>query len=140
MTTVAWDGETLAADTHSETTVRLKMHKLYRLANEDLFAAAGSVQEMLAVLGWLNGGEMPTALENFEGLIITKMGAERLGERLMRVPSLEPFCALGSGAHFAIAAMACGKNAVEAVRIAARFDPGTGGAIDALRIRKARGK
>lgn len=136
MTTVAFDGKTLAADTHSETSVNMKIHKLHRLASGDLFAAAGSVQEILTVLAWLNGGEKPGSLENFEGLIITKTGAERLGERLMRVPCLEPFCAIGSGAHFALAAMACGRSAVEAVRVAARFDPGTQGCIDTLRIRK----
>lgn len=136
MTTVAWDGRTLAADTHSQTSVNLKVHKLHRLANGALFAAAGSVQEILAVLGWLNGGEKPADLQDFEGLIITKHGADRLGERLMSVPSLEPFCAIGSGAHFALAAMACGKTAVEAVRIAARFDPGTGGRVESITLRR----
>ena len=133
MTTVAYDGITLAADTHSETSISMTTHKLHRLASGDLFAAAGSVQEILTVLCWLNGGEKPANLDNFEGLIITRHGAERLGERLMRVPVLEPFCAIGSGAHFALAAMDCGRNAAAAVRVAAKFDPGTRGKIDTLK-------
>lgn len=42
---------------------------------------------------------------------------------------LDPFYAIGSGAKAALAAMACGKSAIEAVRIAARYDPYTGGRI-----------
>lgn len=41
----------------------------------------------------------------------------------------EDFYAVGSGAMAALAAMHCGKSALEAVRIAARLDPFTGGRI-----------
>ena len=136
MTTVAYDGKTLAADTQRNGSFTLKAHKLYRLADGALFAAAGSVQEILAVLGWLNGGEKPADLQDFEGLIITKHGAEIIGDRLMRTPSLEPFYAIGTGSHFALAAMACGKSAVEAVRIAMRFDPFSGGRVESITLRK----
>jgi len=37
--------------------------------------------------------------------------------------------AIGSGSQFALAALACGKSALEAVKIAATFDPYTGGEI-----------
>lgn len=136
MTTAAFDGKTLAADTLAHTSVLLKVHKLHRLPDGALFAAAGALQEVIAVLEWLRGGEKPSDLQDFEGLIVTRTGAERLGERLMRVPCLEPFYAIGSGAHFALAAMACGKNAIEAVRIAARFDPYTGGRVEFMRLGK----
>lgn len=136
ITTIAYDGKTLAADTQGNASFILKGHKLHRLANGSLFGAAGSLQETLAVLGWLNGGEKPTDLENFEGLIIEASGASVLGERLIRVPSLEPFYAIGSGSHFALAAMACGCTAVEAVRIAARFDPYTGGRVESMKLGK----
>ncbi|MGH8759594.1 MAG: hypothetical protein ACREVW_08805 [Burkholderiales bacterium] len=134
MTTIAYDGRTLAADTQSQTSVLLKMHKLHRLPDGSIFAGSGSAQEVLAVLAWLRGGDKPGHLNDFEGLIVTPQGTERLGERLMRVPSLEPFYAIGSGAHFALAAMACGKSAVQAVRISARFDPYTGGRVESMRI------
>lgn len=41
----------------------------------------------------------------------------------------EEFYAVGSGAMAALAAMHCGKSALDAVRIAARLDPYTGGRI-----------
>lgn len=56
--------------------------------------------------------------------------------RLMREPVIERCYAVGSGSHFALAAMACGKTAVEAVRLAARFDPGTGGRVESITLRK----
>lgn len=136
MTTIAFDGKTLAADTRAHGSIILKVRKVHRLSDGSMFGAAGSCQEILAVLAWLNGGDKPSDLDNFEALIITRAGAQRLGERLMRAPVLEPFYAIGSGSHFAIAAMALGKNAIDAVRLAARFDIYTGGAIECLRLGK----
>ena len=42
--------------------------------------------------------------------------------------------AIGSGAPYAIAAMACGKNAMDAVKIAKKFDPYTGGRITSIKL------
>ncbi len=50
---------------------------------------------------------------------------------------IDDFYAIGSGAKVALGAMACGKSAIEAVRIAARFDPYTGGRINSESLVKA---
>lgn len=136
MTTIAWDGEILAADSQAQTTFKSRIRKLYRLTDGSIFGAAGLVQEALAVVAWLQGDEKPTDLQNFEGLIITAAGASVLGMRLMREPVLEPFYAVGSGAHYALTAMACGKNAVQAVRVAIRFDPESGGRVQTMKLGK----
>lgn len=47
----------------------------------------------------------------------------------MWVPTSRLFHAVGSGRDYALAAMACGKTAHEAVQIAMAFDNGTGGDI-----------
>ncbi len=112
----------------------MRFQKLYRLPDGSIFGGAGSIQEILAVLEWLRGGEKPTDLGNFEGLIITAEGASILGMRLMRVPVLNPFHASGSGAQFALAAMDCGRTAVQAVRLAARWDAETGGPVQSMRL------
>lgn len=135
MTTIAYDGKTLAADTLASNGIKWRFRKLYRLPDGSLFGAAGSCQEILAVLAWLRRGEKPSDLQNFEGLIVSQAGVSALGMRLMREPVVERYYAVGSGAHFAIAAMACGRSAVQAVRIAARFDPGTGGRVESMRLR-----
>lgn len=139
MTTIAWDGKTLAADSLAHGEFKLRVCKLHRLASGEIFGAAGSCQEILAVLAWLHGGgDKPLDLECFEGLIVAPSGgAEVLGTRLMRNPVLDPFYALGSGAPFAIAAMACGKTAAEAVRVAIRFDPGSGGRVQTMKLEQS---
>lgn len=136
MTTIAWDGKTLAADTLAHGSAILKVHKLHRLSDGSMFGAAGSCQEVMAVRDWLNGGEKPSDLENFEALIIRRGVVEILGMRLMREPVLEPFWVIGSGSHLAIAAMALGKSAIDAVRLAARFDLYTGGPVEFMRLGK----
>lgn len=42
--------------------------------------------------------------------------------------------AIGSGSRYAMAAMACGKTPAEAVKIAAKFDPFTGGPVRTLKV------
>ena len=72
-------------------------------------------------------------MNNFSGIVIEPGGAYRLEERLIRDRILERCHAVGSGAAFAITAMMEFKTtAREAVRIAARFDPHTGGGVDVL--------
>jgi hypothetical protein len=44
------------------------------------------------------------------------------------------FHAVGSGAHYALAAMRLGLSPAEAVSLAAEFDPGTGGQIDVWKL------
>jgi ATP-dependent protease HslVU (ClpYQ) peptidase subunit len=42
--------------------------------------------------------------------------------------------AIGSGRDFALAAMACGKTASEAVEVASMFDSNCGNGVDTLRL------
>jgi len=48
------------------------------------------------------------------------------------LPQERPFHAIGSGRDFALAAMACGKSAYDAVQIAIQFDNGSGGVIQVV--------
>lgn len=135
MTTICWDGETLAADSQAICNFKSDIRKIHRLPDGRLFAGAGAVQEVLAVLEYLRGGEKPTGLENFEAMLIQAGSAAYLGDRLMHKPITAPY-AIGSGSQFAIAAMACGKTAAEAVRIAIRFDNGSGGRVESMRLKQ----
>jgi ATP-dependent protease HslVU (ClpYQ) peptidase subunit len=47
----------------------------------------------------------------------------------------EPYFAIGTGMHFALAAMASDKTPLEAVKIAAKYDPSTGLGYKALHIK-----
>lgn len=51
----------------------------------------------------------------------------------------DEFFAIGSGAPYAIGAMAMGASPQEAVALASRFDPATGGEIEAIPLKVANG-
>lgn len=115
----------------------LKVHfvKMYRLADGRLYGGSGTADDVLAVLAWLNeGGDKPT-VEHFAALLIDTEGqCARLEGGLRPMPIREPFHSVGSGRDFAIAAMALGKTAADAVALAMQFDPWTGGDVQTLRL------
>ncbi len=143
MTTIAWDGKTLAADrraTDSEGQIKT-VSKLRRAADGRLLAAAGSVCRCGVLLDWLadpQSGARPAfqdvSEDYVDGIEILLTGVARLHQRFGYVDILDPFTAIGSGSGIALGAMAAGKTAAEAVEIAARFDSGTGNGIDVLEL------
>lgn len=140
MTTIAWDGEFLAADT-LVTTCGLPriMDKIWRLYNGDLFGGAGDTQDILLAKEWLNKSEeieKPKLEESFRALLVTTEGLYILEDKLIKMPCTEPFWAIGSGRDFAIAAMHLGYCAKDAIQISARFDLTTGGKITVLELQK----
>lgn len=133
MSTVAWDGRSLAADRQCCGGFKARTTKVWRLPDGSLFGGAGIIEQILAVRAWLEeGGDKPERLDDFSGILIESGRAYRLEEKLIRDRIVERCHAVGSGAPFAITAMALGKTAREAVLIAARFDPRTGGGVDVL--------
>lgn len=136
MTTVCWDGETLAADRQCCASYKTRARKLWRLPDGRLFGGAGVFEQVIAVRQWLEeGGAKPDGLLDFTGILVEPSGAVyRLEEKLMRDRIFERCHAVGSGAPFAITAMHLGKTARESVLIAARFDPRTGGGVDFLKL------
>lgn len=103
-----------------------------------LYGGSGDYSEVRAVLDWLScGGAKPESLKQFSALLIAQDGqAYRLEERLVPLPMAAPH-ACGSGRDFAIAAMALGQTARQAVELAMQFDPWTGGEIMTLTLDNA---
>ena len=145
MTTIAFRDGVLAADSRAtwEDGTIGKCVKLYRLVSKVepcrgpiLLGIAGEVYAALLFHDWLRDGGEPKlhdrgvdTEDDFDALIVHRSGLF-LANRLCRIDFLpEDFCAFGSGRQAALAAMMCGKSAVEAVRIAARIDPHTGGRV-----------
>lgn len=50
---------------------------------------------------------------------------------------LDEFSAFGSGCDFAMLAMTCGKNAIEAVQLASQYDIYTGCGVDHVTVRQS---
>lgn len=135
MTTVAWDGRTLAADTISvNQNLKRRVQKIFRLRDGSLFGGCGEYDDVLAAREWFeSGGNKPT-LKDFAALLVTESGAFRIESHLIRHPIAEGFFAIGSGRDFAIMAMHLGKTAEEAVSLASVYDAWTSGPIEVMTL------
>ena len=142
MTCIAWDGATLAGD-RLETWDRLPFRgrgKLARLrqhkGGEYLCGFSGTDHGRQAFTKWFVHGEMPPAMTDRDLcvlLIDRKCRVFQCNERLtiMRVNGTR--WAAGTGADYALGAMAYGASSVEAVRIAIKLDVYCGGGVTTLR-------
>ena len=139
MTTVAWDGKTLATDSQMTSgNLKGKSAKIIRLGNGGLFACAGDFLKARAAAAAIDGaGSPPDSDEVVYGLYIDCKGRPWSceGKPFGLIPLKAP-CGVGSGRDFALGAMASGKSAPEAVKIAARFDCFTSGAVQTASIKK----
>jgi len=132
MTTIAWDGETLAADTACVEGLMLvgRISKIGRYQTEQwgevLAGSAGSAAAGDAWLAWLaDGGRGPvTPSPDAERFVILRSGEILVWEPNEPLPlTLAPGAyALGSGAAIALGALAAGAKAGRAVAIAAEID------------------
>jgi ATP-dependent protease HslVU (ClpYQ) peptidase subunit len=143
MTTIAWDGTTLAADRRCvRGNTRATTRKLRRLSWGGIVGFSGVAGVGNAMLDWLDNPRHPL-LERpkydreddwADMLAIAPDGSVTVHEMNGSFPVLDAFWAIGSGAPFALAAMALGKSAREAIEVAARFNVGTGDGIDELTL------
>jgi hypothetical protein len=137
MTTIAWDGKTLAADSRATSNgMPYKVVKIFILVDGSLFAGSGDYGQIIAVKEWLeNPGMQKPDVSDFAGLLVTTDGVLfKLEDTLGRLPVYEAFHAIGSGRDFAMAAMHCGRTAREAIDIASLYDVFTGGDVVAFDI------
>ena len=137
MTTIAWDGKTLAADRqahHGPSNTKYECKKL-RVLNGRAIAGAGIKCLNDAMASWITcGGDLPEACKQGEYIVVVAKG-ENTCEVYegVPIPLVIPSgvkLAWGSGAQAAMAAMECGKNAEEAIQIASRVDLDTGMGYD----------
>lgn len=137
MTTIAWDGKTLAADTLA-TADGLRDNRAVKIwrHGKALVGAVGNQAACIRFRSWvLDGmnGESPFKEADGNGLVVSEAVTVCFGEH-GGWPVKEPFYTLGSGYQIALGALARGATAREAVEIAARFDTMTGGDITELTL------
>lgn len=142
MTTIAWDGHTLVADRQMTTSgVRYETIKAHRLKNGSLFASCGSVDLNAAVRSWLDGECDRPVIDkddDFDGLVIRPdRTAWTIGKKLVMVRIDSRHFATGSGRDFALAAMAMGCSAKDAVELACTMDIWSGMGITELALETA---
>lgn len=129
MTTIAYDGITLAGDTQTSM-FRDSYPKLQRLSDGRLYGACGEVQDMVAVQHWLErGGDRPKCEDGYACIVIDQGKCLHYEHKLIAMPVGGLCFSVGSGRDYAMAAMHLGMSAAEAVRVAHVFDISTGSEV-----------
>lgn len=131
----------MAADTQVTAGVIVgQTTKIVRRDDGALCAGVGSLAWLQAFHRWFIAGEQgdpPDVPEDSRGLIIGKRGQYEMFETNGAFEFKQEFVALGSGREFALGAMQFGASAAQAVKIAMKFDPYSGGKVMTLTHDKA---
>lgn len=129
MTTIAIRGHGIAADRHVSGSHKSAHGKLHRLSDGSVVGMAGATQKCSAALAWLReGGTKPTLGDEFAALRLHADGRiEKYEGDLVPMVIQREFYAIGSGADYAMGAMARGASAEQAVLVAGMFDEYTAG-------------
>jgi hypothetical protein len=137
MTTIAWDGKTLAGDRKTVDVCVYGGTKVFRVGHGEetyLVAASGNSSDCDAFVEFAKKGfkDRPK-FTDFTGIRIAKDGTiTRYDEMPNESVFKSEMYALGSGGKYAIGAMAHGATAVEAVGIASSVDVYTGLGVDTV--------
>lgn len=156
MTTIAVDSNLVMASdsqgTIGDRRVQEPLTKIFNVKNH-IVGIAGRYSEAMVFISALEDalereelqrstfipieGAFIEEMEGFNALVITPKGEvlEYEGSRLYTVA--KPPVAIGSGDKYAVAAMACGKSAEEAVEIAIKFDVYSGGDVVSMAMQEA---
>lgn len=140
MTTIAWDGQTLAADTQVNSCNNIPCGattKIGKTPDGYFWAFSGSLQCQETLVEWACGdrlGPLPTFKESNGCLILIAPDGvvrEWWGEGWIQMRAA--VFAWGSGERIAMGAMLAGADARRAVEIAIALDSDTGGEITVIR-------
>lgn len=141
MTTIAFDGKTLAADSRTLGSSMIRSEetgKLFALPDGGWFAGCGGQEDVLLALRWMIAGmveaQKPALDDHFAGLILRGNRLYRVEKRLVEWECKAAHVAAGSGFELALGAMAAGADAIQAVKIAARFDPSTNARVQYVTV------
>lgn len=139
MTTIVADRKGMAADKRlSGSGAVFKMSKLHRV-NGSVIGFCGNAEQAFQFMEWRrNPDAKPSFSEpNFEALELTADGQMLWwGVEMIAIPIEDDHYAIGSGAAYALGAMAAGATVKEAIQIAAMYDANTGTEVQTLTLSK----
>jgi len=137
MTTIAWDGKTLAADTQltmSGVDVGTTT-KIIKLSGKIYIATAGYHAQTGIFKDWILGGEpqdkKPEVSDDFAAFKLTNTGLFEY-DFLLYPMEVTNRCAIGSGWEWAMAAMDHGDDAEQAVKYASTRDVFTNSLVQTI--------
>lgn len=122
MTTIATDGEVMAADSCVSGDYSDEGRKIHRIG-KSVYGIAGDYTAALKFLDWRRKPRSkPDVSGDFEALEINAKGIWYWDNNLRPVKSGRKAAAIGSGAAAAMGAMLAGKGPRDAVKIACQLD------------------
>ena len=154
MTTIAWDGETLAADgrlcSSSGVLLSDSKNKIVKIKDNKKrkwhIAVSGNEPDITYLKNALSGTNIKKTLLNLKQVlqdtaisdsfcaVVVSKKTQYMVFHDMSFSLLECRDAFGSGGEFALAAMSMGYNAIGAVRVASGLDLYTGGTIRSIQV------
>ena len=141
MSTIAWDGLTLAGDrqaTWGNTPVRTtKVTRIKHKARWYLVGWVGCESGGLKFVAHFTQhgmGQRPALKDNTEVIVVSRAGIWVESEADTSNIMEEPKWAFGSGGAFALGAMHAGATAKQAVEIASKLDVYTGMGVDCVQL------
>ena len=137
MTTIAWDGKSVAADSQCTYGSYISPENFKKLIKRGdvVYACTGTGALFKPLIEWYYAGADPNTCphlgkEGGAALLVFRGGKSLVLKTDMPYPDeLHAPDAWGSGADFAIGAMKAGADAQRAVEIAIECDPYTGGKV-----------
>lgn len=145
MSTIAFDGKTVAADKQStDNSIRRACSKIKRIPSGELLAGCGPHGMVNVMMAWYEAGadltKYPVGQNDNQDWAILIVINPKTGKSIEygKHPAIMEFdagpWAWGSGREFAMAAMHCGCDATKAINVAAHFDTNTGIGVDVFSV------
>ena len=140
MTTVVWDGESIASDSRATaggTVLAGKCQKIFRNKGA-VYAVCGEVATAIAMKDWLIAGADPDDYPMFNAdeytvlMIKDRVGYVYAGERFPF--EVSPPFAMGTGKEIALGALLAGADIQQAVEIACQLDPESAAPVKVLKV------
>lgn len=141
MTTIAYRDGVMAADTlvtAGEPHWRwATIDKLFRAQDGTIGGVSGTLPGVALFRDWFETGAFhpPPTDGDCYGIVVRPNGSVEVWPGIPALlPMTAEFIAIGSGERFALGALEAGASAENAVRIAMKYDSGTGGEIKTLTL------
>ena len=141
MTTIAFKDGFMSADTQAADNWGLVSHtsKLIRISDNCVAGIAGCSRQAFRFTerlkdGSVGGDDKPPEGDFVVLVVTTNSIVVYYEDELFDDYTPEKMWAIGSGRLIAMGAMAAGATAQDAVRIASKWDEGTGGDIEVMRV------
>lgn len=136
MTTIAWDGKLLAGDKQcSFGNTPLGCTKVFR-ADGLIWGCCGDLEDTVLFGRWIYEGcpkdNKPELADNFTAIVIELGQCWQYNPKLVPLKVESRLWACGSGADYALGAMAMGADARHAVEVAIEFDIYSGIGVDTV--------